>query len=405
MNRHRQRALAATLVAMSVPTVMALSAAPSAIAATVIASEGTWRPTGEAQSGFSGAFCEQNTCRSLGTGSFSARTTSRQIQTAVDTTPGDIILLNYSLGAAGMYDRMREWERNPDIAPDPDRVLLIVTYGNPERKYGGDNRNNPGAGLPAQQPYQHLDAVVQYDSVADSPTRFGFYSAINAAFSRHFGYFDEGVDINDPNNLVFQEGNTTYMLIPAETLPMLNWVRPFVSEERLAELDARYRPLVERDYDRPDYIAQGEGADWGNGNPPPSVSGAGQQEARQSDDAESLTDTTVVENEANARTTSSLRAVEEDDEIVDDTQPEEATVDSDEDGDVTGDESATGDEDVESDSGSESLTSTDGDDDKNDSGDDDKNDKSTKRDDDKSDASDKSDDNDKRDSGASSEAA
>ncbi|MGB3355218.1 MAG: PE-PPE domain-containing protein [Mycobacterium sp.] len=387
---------------MSVPTVMALSAAPSVVAATVIASEGTWRPTGEAQSGFSGAFCEQNVCRSLGTGSFSARTTSRQIQTAVDATPGDIILLNYSLGAAGMYDRMREWERNPDIAPDPDRVLLIVTYGNPERKYGGDNRNNPGAGLPTIQPYQHLDAVVQYDSVADSPTRFGFYSAINAAFSRHFGYFDEGVDINDPNNLVFQEGNTTYMLIPAETLPMLNWVRPFVSEERLAELDARYRPLVERDYDRPDYIQQGEGADWGNGKPPPSVSGAGEQEEL-SEEPESSTETVVVENEANARTMSSLRAVEEDDEQADDeTEQQESTI---------GEAADGSDDEVQSGSRSAPATSTDKDDD-----DDDKSDASDERDDDKTDNADtadkstkrdneKSQSSDKRDSGASSEAA
>jgi len=52
---------------------------------------------------------------------------------------------------------------------------------------------------------------------------------------------------------------------------MLKFVQPFVSAQRMAELDAQYRPLVERDYDRPDYIEQGQGADWGNGTPPPSL--------------------------------------------------------------------------------------------------------------------------------------
>ncbi len=87
--------------------------------------------------------------------------------------------------------------------------------------------------------------TAQYDSVADSPTRYGFYSAMNIAFSRGTSRYFEDDDINDPDNLVYTEGNTTYMLIKADTLPMLKWVEPFVSEKRLAELDARYRPLVE----------------------------------------------------------------------------------------------------------------------------------------------------------------
>lgn len=270
MNRYHLRTLAATLAALSMPAVVALMAVPTAVAATVLAAEGTTRPSGEAQTAFNRALCEQNTCRSLGFGPLSTTTSGRQIQTGVNTTPGDIILVGYSLGASGVYNRLREWEKDPSQAPAPERVLLIVTYGNPENKFGGNKRNSAGAGLPAKQPYQHLDVVAQYDSVADRPARLGFYSAINGLTSRHFTYFDD-LDVNDPGNLVYQEGSTTYMLIPADTLPMLRWVAPFVSLERLAELDAKYRPLVELDYDRPDFIEQGEGADWGNGSPPPTV--------------------------------------------------------------------------------------------------------------------------------------
>lgn len=270
MNLSRYTALVSCAAAVLMPAALMVSPAPTSGAATALFAGGATRPSGEAQTAFGGAFCEQNTCRSLGRGTVTKTLASNQIQTAVDATPGDLILVGYSVGAAGIYDRMREWEANPAIAPDPARVVLIVTYGNPENKFGGRNRQNADTGLPAVQPYDHLDVVAQYDGVADYPTRFGFYSVVNSAFGQHFAYFD-GLDINDPDNLVFQEGNTTYMLIPAETLPMVRWLQPFVSAQRLAELDAKYRPLVEQDYDRPAYVPQGEGADWGNGNPPPSL--------------------------------------------------------------------------------------------------------------------------------------
>ncbi|WP_374158349.1 PE-PPE domain-containing protein [Mycobacterium sp. G7A2] len=271
MNSHRRTGYVAGIATLLTPFAVPFAAPPTAAAATALFAEGATRQSGEAQSAFGGAFCEENTCRSLGRGTITPSGSARRIQDAVDSTPGEIIVAGYSVGAAGVYNRLRTWEEDPTLAPDPERVVLVVTFGNPENKFGGDNRRVPGTGLPQTQPYDHLDVVAQYDSVADSPTRFGFYSAVNSLFSnRHFAYF-EGLDVNDPDNLVYQEGNTTYMLIPAETLPMVSWLAPFVSDERLAELDAKYRPLVERDYDRPAYTPQGEGADWGNGTPPPSL--------------------------------------------------------------------------------------------------------------------------------------
>lgn len=306
MKLHRQRSLAAAFVALVIPCAIALSAAPPTVAASVLVAEGTAQQRGKAENAFGRAFCQQNSCRSISTGPLDAKTSSRQIQGAVDSTSGDIIVMGYSLGAAGVYDRMRQWEQDPSQAPDPDRVVLIVTYGNPENKFGGQSRKNSGAGLPVVQPYPHLDVTAQYDSAADKPTRFGFYSTMNIAFSpRHFAYFEDE-DINDPDNLVYTEGNTTYMLIKADVLPMLTWVKPFVSEKRLAELDARYRPLIEKDYDRPAYIPQGEGADWGNGNAPPSLSGAGGEAQRLSVKSTSST-TTFDSDEQDATSRSSTR--------------------------------------------------------------------------------------------------
>lgn len=270
MKRRVRRALAGALAA---PATILLVQPASAPAATVLAVEGTAQKRGNAQTAFNSEFCEHNTCRSINNARspFDVKPGSRQLQAAVDSTGGDIVLMGYSLGAATIYDRLREWEKTPAQAPDPGRVVLVVTYGNPENKFGGDDRKNYYAGLPAMQPYQHLDVTMQYDSVADVPTRFGWYSQMNIAFGRHLAYFQD-VDINDPDNLVYRDGDgTTYMLIKAETLPMLAWMDPWISDERMAELDAKYRPLIEKDYDRPDYLPQGEGADWGNGTPPPSL--------------------------------------------------------------------------------------------------------------------------------------
>ena len=258
------------------PAAIVMSSTPSAGAATVLAVEGTLQLSRTTQKAFGGEFCRQNTCRSINNARtpFDVKPASRQLQAAVAATPGAIILMGYSLGAASIYDRLREWERNPGLAPDRDRLVLVVTFGNPENKFGGDKGRNSHVGAPGGQPYQHLDVTMQYDSVADRPTRWGWYSMMNAAFARHTDYFQPS-DVNDPGNLIYQDPDgSTYMLIKADVLPMLKWRAWFTSDERMAELDAQYRPLIEADYDRPDYVVQGEGADWGNGNPPPSVTGA-----------------------------------------------------------------------------------------------------------------------------------
>ena len=258
--------------ALAVPVAIGLSWAPVAPAATVLAVEGTGQPKGTTQTAFQGAFCQQNTCRSINNNRtpFDVALGSSQLHSAVAATPGDVIVMAYSLGAASTYHRLREWAEKPADAPDPGRIVLVVTFGNPENKFGGDDRNLFWTGLPTEQPYQHLEVAMQYDSVADRPTRWGFFSSINTAFARHLAYFD-AVDINDPDNLVYRDGTTTYMLIKADVLPMLEWLDPFVDDGVMARLDATFRPLVERDYRRPAFTPQGDGADWGNGSLPPGV--------------------------------------------------------------------------------------------------------------------------------------
>src|SRR5687767_14783424 len=68
MKLSRPTALASCVAAALMPAALVLSSAPTSAAATALFAEGATRPSGEAQTAFGGAFCEQNTCRSLGTG-------------------------------------------------------------------------------------------------------------------------------------------------------------------------------------------------------------------------------------------------------------------------------------------------------------------------------------------------
>lgn len=248
----------------------ALTLAPSAHA-TVLGVEGVAQAAGTTQTAFNNAFCHAQVCRSVRNPAvpWGVDAGARKLDAAVAATPGPVTVMGYSLGAAVVYEQLDRWA-DTDTAPEPADVR-VVTFGNPNNKHGGSNRRH-ATPLPDVQPYEHLDVTAQYDNVADTPSRWGWYSMLNQSASQHRSYFT--VDVDDPDNLVYEDENTTYMLIEADVLPMLRWRDWFTSDERMAELDDKYRPLVERDYDRPDYQRQGEGADWANGVKPEALQDA-----------------------------------------------------------------------------------------------------------------------------------
>lgn len=235
---------------------------------TVITGEGILMPSGSTARLLRGEFC-RIPCQTVSSLPVSISWQAILLDEAVHDTPGPVTVMGYSLSAAAIHQLVRHWVDDPGAAPDPAQARL-VTLADPYTKWSGSNRDGRTSPLPASQPYRHLDVVLQYDLVADKPTRWGWYSFINSlGSSRHSAYAN--VDVNDPDNLVYQEGKTTYMLVEAETLPLLKWREWFTSDEEMARLDAEYRPLVEKDYDRPDYVRQGEGADWANGIVPESL--------------------------------------------------------------------------------------------------------------------------------------
>ena len=215
--------------------------------ADTVTGEGVFMPRGSTAKQFGGAFCPCVTVSSMPT---SVRSQSAKLDAAVMASAGPTVVVAFSLSAVAADDMVADWIADPATAPDPQRVW-IVTTGNPLNRYGGTQRDRAAA-IPAVQPYRHLDVVNQYDSVADRPARWGWYSQRELSLSRHLAY-DE-VDINAPENLVYRDGNTTYMLVPAKELRQLRGLRflrdiGWVTPERYDELDAERRTRIEADYD------------------------------------------------------------------------------------------------------------------------------------------------------------
>ncbi len=234
--------------------------------ADTVTGEGVFMPRGSTAKQFGGVFCPCTTVSSMPT---SVRSQAAKLDAAVMASTGPVVVVAFSLSAVSAGDMVADWIADPSTAPDPARVW-IVTSGNPVNRYGGTQRDKAAA-IPVVQPYRQLDVVNQYDSVADRPARWGWYSQRELSLSRHLAY-DE-VDINDPENLVYRDGNTTYMLVPAKELRQLRGLRflrdiGWVTPERYDEIDADRRAKIEADYDRPNYVEQGPGADWANGIEP-----------------------------------------------------------------------------------------------------------------------------------------
>lgn len=148
-------------------------------------------------------------------------------------------------------------------APSADQ-LSFVLIGNPRHGHGGR--------LPAmpQTQYKVIDIVRQYDPMADFPDNpFNLLALLNiggGVLSRiHLDY--TGVDIDDPANTVWTEGNTTYVFVPTENLPLLAPLRMLGFGWLADALNDPLKEIVEQAYDRP-YLTQ-----------PPQPAGAAEDEA------------------------------------------------------------------------------------------------------------------------------
>jgi len=159
---------------------------------------------------------------------------------------GPTVVLGFSNGA-GVAEEWMAQHSGVAGAPSPDEVSFVL-IGNPRRAHGGL--------MPPIEPtdYHVIDVVRQYDPMADFPDRpLNLLALANVAAGMlspmHLDY--RGVDLDDPANVVWTEGNTTYVFVPTTELPLLKPLRALGFDELAAKLNGPLTDIIEKAYDRP----------------------------------------------------------------------------------------------------------------------------------------------------------
>lgn len=215
----------------AVALALGLFSAPPATAqegATVANLAGAWSSPFSTMKHLRGAHCAApNTCVPLnysnlpiGPGRSSIDSGVGSIDNFVRTTPGPKIVVGASLGALAIYAWLRQYSGDP-TAPPPSE-LRFITIASPERngtgrvwsysesarreKYG----NHSGIGMPTSTPYSVIDVCREWDGwcywiQGDKRSERG-------ASQLHVDY--RMVDIDDPANVVVNEGNVRWVLSP-----------------------------------------------------------------------------------------------------------------------------------------------------------------------------------------------
>ncbi|MEW5812537.1 MAG: PE-PPE domain-containing protein [Actinomycetota bacterium] len=226
--------------------------AGSSTPSTVVTISPLW-PVWSLDTALQGSLCESNTCSRLDYVPFATsngvraldRRLAQMTTVAQAAGTGPTVVLGFSNGA-GVAEAWMAEHAGTVGAPPPDE-LSFVLIGNPRRAYGGL--------LPPIEPteYHVTDVVRQYDPMADFPDRLNLLALANVAAGMlspmHLDY--RGVDLDDPNNVVWTEGNTTYVFVPTPELPLLKPLRALGFEELAAKLNGPMTEIIESAYDRP----------------------------------------------------------------------------------------------------------------------------------------------------------
>ena len=175
-------------------------------------------------------------------------------ETALNTamaaqSDGPYTVFAYSQGAEVAEQWIKQHADDPD-APDPADVKFVL-IGNPTRVYGGTG-SLFGETVPPSQ-YQVVDISREYDFVSDFPNQpfSPFYllaiaNAMAGLATVHLNYQD--VNVDDPANTEWRAGNTTYILVPTPSLPLLAPLQAMGINT--SALNAVLKPAVDSAYDR-----------------------------------------------------------------------------------------------------------------------------------------------------------
>lgn len=188
----------------------------------------------------------------------------------LDTTEESVYVMGFSQGAAVIAIRLQQHVSGEDtITQSPDNLTFIL-IGNPARNNGGILGRLSGGTIPffdipfgvytPQTEYKTIDVAKQYDGFADFPKYpLNLLATANAIMGIVYLHPVYDVDVNDPNNYVQVVGNTTYVTIPTEHLPLLQPLRDLDNltggalKPVLDAIEPGLKAIIETAYDRSDY--------------------------------------------------------------------------------------------------------------------------------------------------------
>ena len=161
------------------------------------------------------------------------------------------MVVGFSQGAMIATEWMLEYGETA-WSPSP-ADLSFVLMANPQRKYGGVRPvydiEDP---TPADNAYRVLDIAMEYDGAADVPDNlFNLLAVANAiAGFQHIhidGYDD--VDLDSSEKLVWIDGNTTYVLIRSQNIPLLQPLRNIGLDALADALNDPLKRIIDSAYD------------------------------------------------------------------------------------------------------------------------------------------------------------
>lgn len=207
---------------------------------------------------FQGAYCSAapgNTCTpvrySSGDPFFGEYDGLRALTAAISTAQSPTTVVGFSQGSTISSEWLRKNAGKPG-APSPED-LSFVLVANPLRKYGGVRHALDASETTPDTEYEVLDIAVEYDGAADFPDNpFNLLAVANALAGFQYvhisGYDD--IDLDNAEKLVWQDGNTTYVLVRSQDIPLLEPLRILGLDDVADKLNDPLKAIIDSAYDR-----------------------------------------------------------------------------------------------------------------------------------------------------------
>ena len=211
---------------------------------------------------------------------------------AIDDVDGPKIVYAFSGGARIATAWLTEHAAESTI---PAEELSFLLLGNGTRKHGGLSTWVLGDSIVAPPTrYEVIDVAREYDPIADFPTNpFNLLAMANALAGFNVIHMDyRDVDLDDPDNYVWTENNTTYVFVPTEKLPLLQPLRNLGLGWVADQWEAPLRAIIDTAYRRTYLPAQPQGeqgADALGAHDSPTSRGAVASAGLVSDEADAAT--------------------------------------------------------------------------------------------------------------------